>query len=281
MKLRTLAARALLVAVLVGCGGAAQGDTRIIPKAGTGAGTSFTAGAGLNLSGSVLTNTAMFGPDAIVDLANASAGTVSGLELHSTLTTTAAGNEASDWTVSLLNGGAQFTALYLAPTGFVGIGTATTNSSAFAAGSRGVTIKSIGNTTAALELESANTGSSLMNLAEINVWNGGTKASRMIWDNLSSTTGANFTLSMQGTSVLVAQASALQLLIATTVQAALTVNGALTVGSTLVLGASSLAANGSVATTMTSVGPTGAHTTVQEWMLVKGTGGVNRWAPLY
>ncbi len=49
----------------------------------------------------------------------------------------------------------------------------------------------------------------------------------------------------------------------------------------LQLGAASLVANGSVATTMTSLGPVGSHTTIQEWALVKGTGGVDRWSPLY
>ncbi len=41
------------------------------------------------------------------------------------------------------------------------------------------------------------------------------------------------------------------------------------------------AANGSVATTMTSLGPTGSHTTVQEWLAVKNASGVVRYIPAY
>jgi len=40
-------------------------------------------------------------------------------------------------------------------------------------------------------------------------------------------------------------------------------------------------ANGSVATTMTSVGPTGSHTTVQEWFTVQNASGVTRYIPAY
>ena len=38
-------------------------------------------------------------------------------------------------------------------------------------------------------------------------------------------------------------------------------------------------ANGSVATAMTSVGPTGSNTTVQEWFQIKGTSGAIRYVP--
>ncbi|MCC3246132.1 hypothetical protein LG047_12510 [Methylocystis sp. WRRC1] len=40
-----------------------------------------------------------------------------------------------------------------------------------------------------------------------------------------------------------------------------------------------VAANGSVATTLGSVGPAGAHASVQEWIVIKGTGGANRYVP--
>lgn len=43
----------------------------------------------------------------------------------------------------------------------------------------------------------------------------------------------------------------------------------------------SLAANGAVATALTSVGPTGSHTTVQEWLTCVGTGGNQRWIPCF
>lgn len=43
----------------------------------------------------------------------------------------------------------------------------------------------------------------------------------------------------------------------------------------------SIAANGVVATTMTSLGPTGSHTTIQEWLLVKNASGTSRWIPMY
>ena len=40
-------------------------------------------------------------------------------------------------------------------------------------------------------------------------------------------------------------------------------------------------ANGSVATTMTSLGPTGSHATVQEWFTVTDSGGTVRYIPAY
>jgi hypothetical protein len=40
-------------------------------------------------------------------------------------------------------------------------------------------------------------------------------------------------------------------------------------------------ANGSVATTMTSLGPTGSHTTIQEWLTVKNSSNVVRYIPAY
>ncbi len=40
-------------------------------------------------------------------------------------------------------------------------------------------------------------------------------------------------------------------------------------------------ANGSVATTMTSLGPTGSHTTIQEWFTVQNAAGVTRYIPAY
>lgn len=63
----------------------------------------------------------------------------------------------------------------------------------------------------------------------------------------------------------------------------LTSAGVLTMGATatLQLAAGTLAANGAVVVTLTSVGPVGSHTTVQEWMKVQGTGGVDRWIPMY
>lgn len=43
----------------------------------------------------------------------------------------------------------------------------------------------------------------------------------------------------------------------------------------------SLAVNDTVATVLSSVGPVGSHTTVQEWMVVKGTTGATRWIPMF
>lgn len=40
-------------------------------------------------------------------------------------------------------------------------------------------------------------------------------------------------------------------------------------------------ANGAVATALTSVGPTGSHTTVQEWFTVKNASGVTRYIPAF
>ncbi len=45
--------------------------------------------------------------------------------------------------------------------------------------------------------------------------------------------------------------------------------------------ANTWAANGTAATTMTSLGPQGAHTTVQEWLVVFDTNGFLRFIPAY
>lgn len=58
-------------------------------------------------------------------------------------------------------------------------------------------------------------------------------------------------------------------------------DGDLNLTSTMTLGSGTLAANNTVATVLGSLGPTSSHTTVQEWMLVKGTGGANRWIPMF
>lgn len=41
------------------------------------------------------------------------------------------------------------------------------------------------------------------------------------------------------------------------------------------------AANGSVATVLGSLGPTGSHTTVQEWLQFTDSSGVVRWVPAF
>lgn len=41
------------------------------------------------------------------------------------------------------------------------------------------------------------------------------------------------------------------------------------------------AANGTIGTTMTSLGPQGSHTTVQEWLVVFDTNGFMRFIPAY
>jgi hypothetical protein len=43
----------------------------------------------------------------------------------------------------------------------------------------------------------------------------------------------------------------------------------------------SFSANGSVATAITSVGPTGASTTVQEWLTIKNVAGTTRYIPCF
>ena len=52
-------------------------------------------------------------------------------------------------------------------------------------------------------------------------------------------------------------------------------------GQVRVNGSSSWTANGSVATALTSVGPTGSHTTVQEWFTVKNASGTVRYIPAF
>lgn len=46
-------------------------------------------------------------------------------------------------------------------------------------------------------------------------------------------------------------------------------------------GAGAIVANGAVATTMTSLGPIGSHTTVQEWLVIQNSSGTVRWIPCY
>jgi hypothetical protein len=45
--------------------------------------------------------------------------------------------------------------------------------------------------------------------------------------------------------------------------------------------AGSFSANAAVATSITSVGPTGANTTVQEWLTIKNSGGTTRYIPCF
>ena len=52
-------------------------------------------------------------------------------------------------------------------------------------------------------------------------------------------------------------------------------------GQMAITNAAGIAANGSVATAMSSVGPTGSHTTPQEWLVVINPAGTLRWAPLF
>lgn len=40
-------------------------------------------------------------------------------------------------------------------------------------------------------------------------------------------------------------------------------------------------ANGSVATAMSSLGPTGSHTTIQEWLKITNASGVTRYIPCF
>jgi hypothetical protein len=50
----------------------------------------------------------------------------------------------------------------------------------------------------------------------------------------------------------------------------------------ILLATASRAANGAVATVLGSLGPTGSHTTVQEWLTVDSSaGGVQRWIPMF
>lgn len=70
-----------------------------------------------------------------------------------------------------------------------------------------------------------------------------------------------------------------------TVAGTWTFNNSVVLGSstgTLKVGGSGMTiANGAVATTMTSLGPAGSHTTIQEWMVVSNPSGTVRYIPLY
>ena len=52
-------------------------------------------------------------------------------------------------------------------------------------------------------------------------------------------------------------------------------------GGAIQAGSGAFTANGTVATTMTSLGPTGSHTTVQEWFTITDASGVVRYIPAY
>lgn len=52
-------------------------------------------------------------------------------------------------------------------------------------------------------------------------------------------------------------------------------------GGTTQFGSGCFNANGSVATALTSVGPTGSHTTVQEWLVLKNASGATRYIPCF
>lgn len=52
-------------------------------------------------------------------------------------------------------------------------------------------------------------------------------------------------------------------------------------GGVVKVGTGMMTANGAVATTMTGIGPTGSHTTVQEWMTVTNAAGTVRYIPAY
>jgi hypothetical protein len=47
------------------------------------------------------------------------------------------------------------------------------------------------------------------------------------------------------------------------------------------IAAANLAANGTVATAMSNLGPAGSHTTIQEWLAIKNSGGTLRWIPMF
>jgi hypothetical protein len=75
-----------------------------------------------------------------------------------------------------------------------------------------------------------------------------------------------------------------------TVGAGLTLNLAWTAANVLSLqpsgggvkvGAGMLAANGTVATGLSALGPAGSHTTVQEWLVVQNAAGVTRYVPCF
>lgn len=46
-------------------------------------------------------------------------------------------------------------------------------------------------------------------------------------------------------------------------------------------GSGTFTANGSVATALTSLGPTGSHTTVQNWLTIKDNSGITRYIPCF
>ncbi len=52
-------------------------------------------------------------------------------------------------------------------------------------------------------------------------------------------------------------------------------------GELQLLGANSFAANGTIATAMSSLGPVGSHTTVQRWMIVVNPSGTIGYVPVF
>jgi hypothetical protein len=52
-------------------------------------------------------------------------------------------------------------------------------------------------------------------------------------------------------------------------------------GGTIQVGGGCITANGSVATVLGSLGPAGAHTTVQTWLVIRDSGGTPRYIPAF
>lgn len=58
-------------------------------------------------------------------------------------------------------------------------------------------------------------------------------------------------------------------------------SGLMTFATAVKFSGTNIVANGAIATTMTSLGPTGSHATIQEWLTIQNSAGVTRYIPAY
>lgn len=208
-----------------------------------------------------------------------------------------------------ITGGAISGVTLLSITSGVGINTSTTNLGTFAAGTAVMTAAGTGSTGAAIEMKMPTTTSLAKVIGSLSAWNGTTNSVWIQFHNNSSTTDGIVRMFLGATLGTLYEFNSTQIKASQTVSFVST--GSMTVGTiaatslalesnsatrltlssagvmtldpsvSLVLGSGTLAANGVVATALSSVGPTGSHTTVQEWMLVTGTGAAARWIPMF
>lgn len=296
---------------------ATQATVTVVANAtgGTAAPTAVALGTGLAFSAGTLTNSLPFSTDTTLQLNNANAAPVSAWEGITTLTTATAGSEVSNYKVKLLSAGAQFTALDMEGNGFLAVNGTATNLNGFAAGTTGITLVGTGANSGVIEGKVTTAGASAVPF-ELDAWNGATRIGAMLFQGdgatnagkirlftgtggsiadtlilrgsgqvefpgangtLAFTRGGNQVLDKQGTGTFAIGSSISNTLaFYTNNVTAVTI----TTGQVFNFAAASFSANTTVGTVLGSVGPAGAHTTVQEWFTIQDAG-TTRYIPAF